>query len=248
MSHINSALKKAQKEKDSIYKRYGHITPATVGNKITFRKIGSIIAAAVALISLAAIVILIFENNIHYTKDKSTGGENIVAKQARIPKAETGKTEIEPADHMSTSNEKVEDLEAFEKAGLMKPGVDILYEKAQDWYQKSDFDGAFAGYEKVLTIEPDHPFALNNLGVIYMKRGGTETAEEMFRKAIDLKADYVDPYYNLACLYSLSGNISKSLYYLGMAASINNSVKNWAKDDKDLQNLRESAQFSEIFE
>jgi hypothetical protein len=33
-----------------------------------------------------------------------------------------------------------------------------------------------------------------------------------------------------------------------MAASINNSVKNWAKNDRDLKNVRESAEFRKVFE
>jgi Flp pilus assembly protein TadD len=84
--------------------------------------------------------------------------------------------------------------------------------------------------------------------VICMSRKENKEAGNMFRKAIELKADYVDPYYNMACLYSLSGNISKSLYYLKMAVSINNSVKNWAKNDKDLEGLRMSEIYKKIME
>jgi Flp pilus assembly protein TadD len=126
--------------------------------------------------------------------------------------------------------------------------VDNLYKKALGWYQKGNLDKAGEEYKKVLSIEPKHVFALNNLGVIYMSRKGNKKAEDMFRKAIDLKADYVDPYYNLACLYSISGNISKSLYYLKIAVSINNSVKNWAKNDKDLEGLRMSETYKKIME
>ena len=243
MSHIDNALKKAQEEKDNIYQRYNRITPVTTHKNNTGRKIGLVIVAAIALVSFAAIVLLVLENSARDRREGVIPHGNVAAEKASISRQETVASAREPGGHVVTSDKDAVEPYAFKKTGQRASYADNLYKEAMGWYQKGDLDKAGEGYKKVLRIEPKHVFALNNLGVIYMSRKGNKEAEDMFRKAIDLKADYVDPYYNLACLYSLSGNISKSIHYLKMAVSINNSVKNWAKNDKDLENVHESAEF-----
>ena len=70
----------------------------------------------------------------------------------------------------------------------------------------------------------------------------------MFSKAIDLKADYVDPHYKLVCIYSQLMNVPKSLENLKAAISINSDVKNWAKNDIDLLNVSTSAAYKKTKE
>ncbi len=246
MSHIDNALKKAQEEKNNIYQRYSRITPVATRKNNTGAKAGQVIVTAVALISLVAIVLMVFENNAPDKKEDAIPHGNIVAEKASTSRQETGTSARELGSHVVATDKDGAGPDACEKAEQREANADNLYKKALDWYQKGDLDKAGEEYKKVLSIEPKHVFALNNLGVIYMSRKGNKEAADMFRKAIDLKADYVDPYYNLACLYSLSGNISKSLYYLKMAVSINNSVKNWAKNDKDLEGLRVSETYKKI--
>ena len=249
MSHIDKALKKAQKEKDTIYQRYSLITPAATRKNNAARKIGRLIVAAVALACLTAIVLLVFGNNVRDGKEGVVIPHgNVVTGKESTPRQETGSDTGEPDGRAVAADKDSTKPDTLEKAGQIASNADILYEKAQDWHQKGALDKAAQGYKEVLSIEPEHVFTLNNLGVIYMRQKGNKEAGDMFRKAIDLKADYVDPYYNLACLYSLSGNISKSLYYLEMAVSINNSVKDWAKNDRDLKNVHGSAEFRKVFE
>jgi tetratricopeptide (TPR) repeat protein len=224
MSHIDNALKKAQEEKDNVYQRYIRITPVATYKNNTGRKVRRVIVAAVALISLAAIVLLVFKNNAPDNKESVTPHKNIVAEKASTSRQETtaGTSSIKKeantisgarksGGHMIATDRDVAVPNASEKAGQRESNVDNLYKKALGWYQKGNLDKAGEEYKKVLSIEPNHAFALNNLGVICINRKKNKEAADMFRKAIGLKADYVDPYYNMACLYSLSGNISKSL-------------------------------------
>ena len=248
MSHIDNALKKAQEEKNNIYQRYSRITPVATRKNNTGTKAGQVIVTAIAFISLVAIVLMVFENNAPDKKEDVILHGNIVEEKASTSRQETGTSARELCGHAVTADKDGAEPDVCEKAEQSEANADNLYKKALDWYQKGDLDKAGEEYKKVLSIEPKHVFALNNLGVIYMSRNGNKEAADMFRKAIDLKADYVDPYYNMACLYSLSGNISKSLYYLKMAVSINNSVKNWAKNDKDLEGLRMSETYKKIME
>jgi tetratricopeptide (TPR) repeat protein len=250
MSHIDKALKKAQKEKDDTYKRYRRIAPAETRRNTTRLKITWGIGVAVALISVTAIVLFVSGNNTLDGEKGHVKNGDAVAEEAPASqqKMGVGAREPDPDTRMIASKTDGAKPDTFEKTEQIRLNADILYKEALDWYQKGELDKAGEGYQKVLSIEPGHAFALNNLGVIYMGRKKSNDAADMFKKAIDLKPDYVDPYYNLACLYSLSGNISKSLYYLKMAVSINNNVKNWAKDDKDLKNVRGSAEFGKAFE
>jgi tetratricopeptide (TPR) repeat protein len=261
MSHIDNALKKAQEEKDNVYQRYIRITPVATRKNNTGRKVRRVIVAAIALISLSAIILLVFKNNAQDNNESVIPHKNIVAKKASTSRQKTAPSPgsikkdantisgaRKPGGHVVAADKDMVVPNASEKAGQRESNVDNLYKKALDWYQKGNPDKAGEEYKKVLSIEPNHAFALNNLGVICMSRKENKEAGNMFRKAIELKADYVDPYYNMACLYSLSGNISKSLYYLKMAVSINNSVKNWAKNDKDLEGLRMSEIYKKIME
>ncbi|MCK4534821.1 MAG: tetratricopeptide repeat protein [Syntrophobacterales bacterium] len=255
MSHIDNALKKAQEEKDSLYKRYSPITPVTTHRSNAGHRAVWTIIAAIVLISFAVIALLLFGNSAPDRKDSVIPRKNVVVEKAPASQQEkairTGATAVLLPD-------------SGKKGGLPSPmtgnagnvkkgadtisGVDNLYRKALSYQQEGNLDKAGEGYRNVLNIEPEQVFALNNLGVIYMSRGRNKNAEVMFKRAISLRGDYVNPYYNLACLYSQEGNIPHALDYLKKAARINNDVKNWAKDDRDLKNVRESADFGKVFE
>ena len=95
-------------------------------------------------------------------------------------------------------------------------------------------------------LDPGHVYALNNLGVIYIQEGNYSEAKKSLEDAIQQKPEYVDPYYNLACLYALKGEVMKSLAQLKKAVSLDESVSEWARRDRDLQNLRGVPGFEEI--
>ena len=343
MSHINDALKKVQKEKDSLYQRYGNIISDPVYHRTGRGKRWMITGSVIVLILLALPVFMLLRYNVSSDTNNSNmaiiqdagdktevGGQRSEVRglksevgsqrsevggrrsEVRGLKSEVGrrKAEKEKDEHRTsnvqhrTSNEKQKkqgaELARRQSGGVGSPArrtagkqksevgglrsevggrkaevggqksevrgtlpvevkkvpempaktgdVKRLYNEALNYQRNGNPAMAEEVYRKILVINPEFVTGLNNLGVICMSRKENKEAADMFRKAIDLKADYVDPYYNLACLYSLSGNISKSLYYLKMAVSINNSVKNWAKNDKDLERLRVSETYKKIME
>ena len=255
MSNIDNALKKAQEEKDNLSKGYGRIAPATTRRSNTGRKASWIIIPAVVLISLAVIGFLLFGNSEPDGEESAIPRKNVVLEKtpalqqkkaistgvAAVPLTDSDKKRVPPSPMAGNADNVKRGVDTI-------PGVDNLYRKALRYQQEGRLDKAGEGYRKVLNIEPEHLFALNNLGVIYMSQRGNKKAEVMFKRAISLKGDYANPYYNLACLYSQKGNIPGSLDYLKKAARINNDVKNWVKDDRDLRNVRESADFRKVFE
>jgi tetratricopeptide (TPR) repeat protein len=121
-----------------------------------------------------------------------------------------------------------------------------LYEEARLLQNSGRFQEAERLYKKTLNLDPDHVYALNNLGVIHIHDKNYPAALAFFAKATRLKPDYVDSYYNLSCIHALEGKVSQSLVHLKKAISLDQSVKEWAQRDRDLQNLRGVPEFEKI--
>ena len=126
--------------------------------------------------------------------------------------------------------------------------AEVRYKEALAAQRNGDVPGAEALYQKVLALDPDHVRALNNLGIIRMEQNKREAAIALFSKAIIVKKEYVDPYYNLACLYARVNEIDESLWYLKVAMAINGDVRNWVEKDADMKNVAASPAFKKIRE
>jgi len=121
-----------------------------------------------------------------------------------------------------------------------------LYEKARRLHKSGRLRESKKLYQQTLTFDPGYVYALNNLGVIYIREGDYQKAQNSLEDAIRIKPGYVDPYYNLACLYALKGETTKSLTHLKKAVSLDKSVRQWARKDTDLKNLEGLTGFNEI--
>ena len=121
-----------------------------------------------------------------------------------------------------------------------------MYEKARFFQKNGRLQEAKLLYEEILSLDPDYVDALNNLGVIHIHDKDYSAARAYFSKAVLLKPDYVDSHYNLACLHALEGELSQSIVHLQKAVSLNQSVKQWARSDTDLQKLHGIPEFESI--
>ncbi|MFC1819659.1 type IV pilus biogenesis/stability protein PilW [Thermodesulfobacteriota bacterium] len=127
-------------------------------------------------------------------------------------------------------------------------GIDTkdLYDKAGNLLKSGRFQDAKKSYEEALGLDPGYVDALNNLGVIYMRDKDYSTAKRSFEKAILLKPVNAEPYYNLACLHAIKGEGKQGLVYLKKAVSLDKSVREWVRNDSDLENLRVLHGFKEM--
>ena len=121
-----------------------------------------------------------------------------------------------------------------------------FYERARYFQKIGRLKEAQRLYKQALMLDPVNVSVLNNLGVIYIQERNYLKARDSLESAIRLKPEYVDPYYNLACLYAFKGNVMKSLENLKKAISLDKLVREWARKDIDLQNLRGLPEFEEI--
>jgi len=122
--------------------------------------------------------------------------------------------------------------------------VENLYRQALMYHRDNNLLQAEKLYRTILRRDQNFATALNNLGVIYMTQQKDKQAIHAFSKATKIKYDYVDPYYNLACLYSRSGDIPLSAHFLKKAIELKNDVKIWANNDRDLSRLRQSKEYA----
>jgi len=120
---------------------------------------------------------------------------------------------------------------------VSKSGATELFDKGMAFHKGGLLEDAQRLYVETLRIDPEYVKALNNLGVIFIHAKDFPAARINFEKAIRLKPGYVDPYYNLACLFAVKGEVSQSIAYLKRGVAIDQSVKDWARHDTDLKNL-----------
>jgi len=124
--------------------------------------------------------------------------------------------------------------------------VSRLYDKGLKYQVQKKYDSAITYYQKCLEISPHMAPALNNMGVILLKKKDYQQAKTYFLTAIKESPDYVDPYYNLACLFSQIKNVHQAIEYLKKAVQIYEEARNWAITDSDFEPLYELIEFNKI--
>ncbi len=234
MSYINDALRKAQKEKDGRYEGLSGIMTPVLSEPGQSQKRWLTGVKAIGLFSLVAAGLLL-TLYVRYQPSPPDKGikppivaENPAALPLTVPQEASATVQRGKAPHETPA--------------------EVRYKEALVAQRRGDHKRAEALYGEVLALDPDHVRALNNLGVLCMAEQKEEQAIVLFGKAIVLKRDYVDPYYNLACLYARKNKVEESLWYLKVAMTISDDVKNWVSKDVDLKSIVASSAFKKIME
>ncbi len=248
MSYINDALRKAQRERDGRYERFGGIIASGPERPGQPRKRRVAVVAALLVVIPAGLLLAVYILQ-----------PPPVKKGTSLPPPAVNSAPSQIATQ-STAREAVPEGVALPKGppaetaavGMgSKPRnaeAELRYQEAFTAQRTGDAAKAAALYERVLLLDPGDVRALNNLGVVLMGQGQRERAIALFSRAIVLKKDYVDPYYNLACLYAQISEIDESIWYLKVAMTINGEVINWAEKDADMKSVVASPAFKKIRE
>jgi tetratricopeptide (TPR) repeat protein len=234
MSYINDALRKAQKERDSRYARFSGIIPPGLNEPGRSRKRRLTVVTAIILFFLipAGLLLALYVRYQPSPMENRIQPPTVAENPAAFPLAT-------PQEASATVQGGTIPQEA---------PAEVRYKEALSAQRKGDHKRAEALYRQALALDPGHVRAMNNLGVLFMAEQKEEQAIALFGKAIVLKKDYVDPYYNLACLYARKNEIGESLWYLKKAMTISNEVKNWVMMDADMENVVASPAFKKIME
>ena len=246
MSYINDALRKAQKDKKSPYAAYEPIVSAS-GRKINDpRKWLHIARILIFLVCTAGIIALL-----HRPEEKKTSvNAHLAASNAQIVAPLAQPLVIEKIT-VENKNESVSKTTKADKRNIIKKEITDskkLYAQALQKHQEGKLKEAKSLYKKVIKIDPRNVEALNNLGVVYMKKKVYKWAIIRLNDALKVKYDYPDAHYNLACIYAQNNDLSRSLSYLKNAIEFNPEVRKWAQNDNDLKVLADLPEFKKLLE
>ncbi|MBT3257777.1 MAG: tetratricopeptide repeat protein [Deltaproteobacteria bacterium] len=233
MSYIHEALKKAQVERDLGKGSYSGIP--VPGRKKSFFTV----KRTLFLTALLLMVLLAFAGYSWWDQTMEDRGQKRddrgPSSVIRRPSSESGSSSV--IRHPSSAKRKTEES---------GENLTESYQTARAFHREGRLSDAGIWYEKVISMDPGHVEALNNRGVLHLHKKNYSAARKCFEKAIRLKPDYVDPYYNLACVSAATGQVKQGLRYLGKAISMDPGVKGWAQKDPDLDPLRASPRFKAI--
>jgi tetratricopeptide (TPR) repeat protein len=240
MSYINEALRKVQKEKESRYVAYEHIVSAD-GKKLEQPKRWlSIIGISIVFFFAVGIIVLLY-----WSEDKKMpviqriSAPPVVASAVVAGHKPEGNTKVEFQPQKTTAQVRIKQEAAESKA---------IFAQALERQRKGKLNEAKKLYRKVVKIDQHNVKAFNNLGVIYMSEKNYKRAIMRFNDALNIKHNYTDAHYNLACLYAQKNDVSRSLLYLKNAIKFNPEVIKWAKNDSDLKVLADLPAFNKLLE
>jgi len=239
MSYINDALRKVQKEKESRYVAYGNIVSAPGKKTEPAQKWLSIIGISAVFFFAAGMIIFLYGLEDKKVPAKRISKPSVAASTVVVVHEPEGNTKIEFQPQEKTVPVRIKQETAESKA---------LFAQALELQREGKLKEAKELYRKVVKIDQHNVQAFNNLGVIYMGEKKYRRAIMRFSDAINIKHDYPDAHYNLACLYAQENDAAQSLLYLKNAIRYNPEVRNWAKNDGDLQTMADLPEFKKLLE
>jgi Tfp pilus assembly protein PilF len=114
------------------------------------------------------------------------------------------------------------------------------------FFEHQDAARARGMYEAALKLDPENALVHNNIGVSFLRDGDLNAAETHLSAAVELDPEYVDGWYNMACLAARREQESLAMDRLVKAGRHCPDVAIWAAGDEDLRNLRDMPDFREF--
>jgi len=108
---------------------------------------------------------------------------------------------------------------------------------------KEDLDFQIDFFEGILRRHPDYVDVLVVLGEVYTRKGFYQKGLKVDKKLSRLRPDNPIVHYNLACSFSLLGELSKSFQAIERAISLGYEDIAFMCKDPDLSNLRQDERF-----
>ena len=121
------------------------------------------------------------------------------------------------------NSNQLEETDQFGRSLAVKfPNAPILYEilgAANLSLEKTN--DAIRIYHKLLSLNPKHIDALNNLGIAFYRQGDFSKAAENYQKALEIEPNFADAHYNLGNALTQIGNVRKAVESYQKSHAIN---------------------------
>ncbi len=175
-----------------------------------------------------------------HTGNLSKAQEHFQAALRLNPNYEPARTNLKKIDLLQEYLEQfqaVDDLSSMPNEALLQYGLGVYYTNAKK------YDLAVFHFRYGLKMQPQFTAALNGLALSLTKAAKYDRALDAFQELYTRSIDRATVAYNIACVYSLKGEVTQSLKWLERA--VNEGYRNWdmIKTDSDLQNTRQSPEF-----
>jgi tetratricopeptide (TPR) repeat protein len=151
------------------------------------------------------------------------------------------------ADRLHSKGQMTDAIDVYSQVISRSPAFAEAYLKLGSLYYEIKFyDKAFETYASVRNLRPNDARLLNNMGSVLLAKGDPAKALTFFIQARRCSADYVEPYYNMACAYARLKKNDAALSSLRQACSMQPEARLWARRDPDLASLKGSREFEDI--
>lgn len=115
-------------------------------------------------------------------------------------------------------------------------------------FNKSGADFTVWFLEGILENNPNYVDCLVYLGNIYTATGRYEEGLKLDQRLVKLRPEDPLAHYNLACSYSLLGNLDAAFEALEKAVALGYKDLEHLQKDRDLNNLREDVRYQELLD
>ncbi|MFM7078852.1 MAG: tetratricopeptide repeat protein [Bacteroidota bacterium] len=128
--------------------------------------------------------------------------------------------------HLGIANKERENfpaaVAAFEKARSYKPfdAADIYATSGLCYGKIGKYDLAFADLRKALSMSPNDPESMNNMGLYMFESGAVDSSLIYFDQAIAMKKDFYQAYYNKGNTHAKKGDYNEAIRLYAIALQI----------------------------
>ncbi len=140
------------------------------------------------------------------------------------------------AEAIKTANEIIKQDDEFYKAYNIK-GIALAY--------SGQPQQAMENIDKALALNPEFGYARFNKALAYELSAQYNLALEWYHKDLEVE-NFVWSYYGISSIYGRRGDVSNTLKYLKQAIALDPGVKDFARDEKDFNPVKNSPEFQAL--
>ena len=94
---------------------------------------------------------------------------------------------------------------------MQETKIHEILKQGEEYFSSGAIEEAKKSFERILSANPEHLEAANNLGAIYFEEGNLDLAISSFRKVLGIDNDYIEATENLGKCLELKGNFLEAL-------------------------------------